>query len=64
MFGTTLNPKGAGPDERVDLPKPVPVYIAYLTAMPQDGQIVFYDDIYGRDGAQLAASSKGQIAAR
>jgi len=64
MFGTTLNPKGAGPDERVDLPKPVPVYIAYLTAMPDGGQIVFYDDIYGRDGAQLAASGKGEVAAR
>ena len=64
MFGETLNPKGAGPDERVDLPKPVPVYIAYLTAMPENGQVVFYDDIYGRDGAQLAASNDGRIAAR
>jgi murein L,D-transpeptidase YcbB/YkuD len=64
MFGETLNPKGAGPDERVDLPKPVPVYIAYLTAMPEDGQVVFYDDIYGRDGAQLASSNKDRIAAR
>jgi murein L,D-transpeptidase YcbB/YkuD len=54
MFGETLNPKGAGPDERVDLDKPIPVYIAYLTAMPEDGRIAFYDDIYGRDQAALA----------
>jgi murein L,D-transpeptidase YcbB/YkuD len=54
MFGETLTPKGAGPDERVDLDKPIPVYIAYLTAMPDDGQISYYDDIYGRDQAALA----------
>jgi murein L,D-transpeptidase YcbB/YkuD len=54
MFGETLNPKGAGPDERVDLPKPIPVYIAYLTAVPENGQIAYYEDIYGRDQSALA----------
>jgi murein L,D-transpeptidase YcbB/YkuD len=54
MFGETLNPKGAGPDEKVELDKPIPVYIAYLTAMPDGGQIAYYDDIYGRDQAALA----------
>ena len=60
MFGETLNPKGAGPDERVNLDKPVPVYIAYLTAMPEGGQISYYDDIYGRDEAALASQSTGE----
>lgn len=54
MFGKALNPKGAGPDEKVELDKPIPVYIAYLTAMPEDGQIAYYEDIYGRDQAALA----------
>ena len=33
----------------VPLPKPVPVFITYLTAAPVDGGIAFRDDIYGRD---------------
>ena len=64
MFGETLNPNGAGPDERVDLDKPVPVYIAYLTAMPDDGQIAFYDDIYGRDQAALVQQGEAGESSR
>jgi len=60
MFGKALNPKAAGPDEKVELPRPVPVYIAYLTAMPQNGQIAYYDDIYGRDQAALADQGESQ----
>lgn len=54
MFGRTLNPKGAQPDQRVDLPEPVPVYIAYLTAMADGERLALYEDIYGRDEAALA----------
>ena len=57
MFGETLDPKGAAPDEKVELKKPIPVYIAYLTAMPEDGRIAFYEDIYGRDEAALAGQN-------
>jgi L,D-transpeptidase YcbB len=57
MFGETLDPRGAAPDEKVELAKPVPVYIAYLTAMPEDGRIAFYEDIYGRDEEALARQS-------
>ena len=64
MFGKALDPKGAGPDEKVELPKPVPVYIAYLTAMPDGGQIAFYDDIYGRDQAALTNAGADRVAAR
>ena len=54
LFGKSLTPKGAGPDEKVELDRPVPVYIAYLTAMPEEGRIAYYEDIYGRDQAALA----------
>jgi murein L,D-transpeptidase YcbB/YkuD len=64
MFGETLSPKGAGPDERVDLDKPIPVYIAYLTAMPEGGGIAFYDDIYGRDQAAMAEQGSSEPASR
>ena len=58
LFGEALDPKGPAPDQRVDLPRPVPVYIAYLTAMPEGGQLVFHDDIYGRDKAALAEQTQ------
>jgi murein L,D-transpeptidase YcbB/YkuD len=64
MFGKTLNPKGAEPDQRVDLPEPVPVYIAYLTALPDGERLALYEDIYGRDEAALVdLQGVGKLAA-
>ena len=37
------------------LASPVPVYITYLTAMPDGQSIAYFDDVYGRDAAKLAA---------
>ena len=37
------------PEQFVKLPQGVPVYVTYLTALPSEGQILFADDIYGRD---------------
>ena len=35
---------------RVDLPDPIPAYIGYFTAEPgSNGEIRYFDDIYGRD---------------
>jgi len=42
------------PEQNVLLPKPVPIYVTYLTAQVDNGQISFVDDIYGRD-TQVAA---------
>lgn len=44
------------PEQHVPLPEMVPVYITYLTAMPQGQTIAFHGDPYGRDGFQLAAA--------
>jgi murein L,D-transpeptidase YcbB/YkuD len=38
------------PEQRVELPELVPVYISYFTAMPKDGLIAFHPDPYRRDG--------------
>jgi murein L,D-transpeptidase YcbB/YkuD len=54
MFGRPLAWEGATTEERVDLPSPVPVYITYLTAVPEGGSIAFLEDVYGRDGGRLA----------
>ncbi len=46
--------KGMKPEQHVNLAEPVPVYLAYLTAVSSGNQAVYYDDIYGRDRARLA----------
>jgi murein L,D-transpeptidase YcbB/YkuD len=38
------------------LATPVPVYITYLTAMPDGGSIAYFDDVYGRDAAKMATA--------
>ena len=55
LFGRDLTWEGAGTEEPVALMPPVPVYITYLTAMPNGSSIAFFDDVYGRDKARLAA---------
>jgi len=37
------------PEQNVLLPAPVPIYVTYLTAQVNNGQLSFIDDIYGRD---------------
>ena len=59
LFGQDLDWESAGTEQRVPIPRLVPVYITYLTALPSDhgSQIASYDDVYGRDAARLAATS-------
>ena len=54
LFGRPRNPKGAKAEQAVPLPKPVPVYITYLTAVPSGSSVAYFDDIYGRDAARSA----------
>lgn len=45
-----------GVTETVTLKTPISVYIMYWTAQPDaDGQVVFFNDLYARDAAVLAA---------
>ena len=55
LFGRTLTAKSDAPEQHVNLPRPVPVYITYLTAAPAGESIAFRADAYGRDREQLAA---------
>ena len=65
LYGRPLKvTKGMKPEQHVDLDRPVPVYLAYLTAVPSGNQTVYYEDIYGRDRARIAAASANRIAAR
>ena len=49
LLGTEPVPPSDHPEQSVRLPKPVPVYITYLTALSDDGRLAFVDDVYGRD---------------
>lgn len=54
LFRKPLNISAKGTEKQVDLPEAVPVYITYLTAMPEGGHIVYRGDPYGRDAVQMA----------
>jgi L,D-transpeptidase YcbB len=51
FYGRAPKAQGARPEQKVNLPAPVPIYITYLTAVPSGTSIVYFDDFYGRDRA-------------
>jgi L,D-transpeptidase YcbB len=51
--------QGAKPEQKVNLPSPVPLYITYLTAVPSGTSITYFDDFYGRDAQQLRVARAG-----
>ena len=63
LFGKDLIWQGASTEEQVPLPTPVPVYITYLTAAPEAGSIAYFDDVYGRDAARVAAIRSSSVMA-
>jgi len=44
-------------EQNVELPTPVPIYVTYLTAQAQNGQLSFVDDIYGRDSQTMQVAA-------
>lgn len=47
-----------GDSKWVNLPKQLPVYILYFTAIVKDGVVTFHEDIYGRDKVLIEALKK------
>lgn len=64
LYGKPLQIKSRKPEQPIDLERPVPVYLAYLTTVPSGNHVVFFDDIYGKDRSQLALANKGRFASR
>lgn len=52
--GNAPTTTSARPEQRVDLPQPVPVFLTYFTAMPGEGTVAYLPDVYDRDRAALA----------
>jgi murein L,D-transpeptidase YcbB/YkuD len=59
LFKKPLVAPSVKPEQIVNMPEPVPVYITYLTAMPEAGRIAYRSDIYRRDAARSASLSSG-----
>ncbi len=49
FFGKPLSVDGRAPEQHQPLPRPVPVYLTYFTAIPEGDGIRFVADVYGRD---------------
>jgi murein L,D-transpeptidase YcbB/YkuD len=54
MMGREPQTASSAPEQNVALPTPVPIYVTYLTAQPNGGQLSFVDDTYGLDARRLA----------
>lgn len=54
LFGRPLQAESSQPELKVNLPKPVPVYITYLTMVPKGRELATFPDVYGRDRDGLA----------
>lgn len=57
ILGDTPMAASTKPEQHVPLSRPVPVFLAYFTAYPQDGKIVERPDVYKRDGKVSATAS-------
>jgi len=64
LYGRALDPKDAGAETKIPLEDKVPVFITYLTAVPDGSQLAFFDDIYGRDRVRLTQGGGSLSTAR
>jgi murein L,D-transpeptidase YcbB/YkuD len=64
LFGRDLKKTGNAPEQLVPIPMLVPLYVTYMTAVPSGTGIAYFDDVYGRDAARLAALGGGRTASR
>ena len=52
LLGREPRAETSEPEQHALLPSPVPIYITYLTAQTDGGQLAFRDDVYGLDGGR------------
>jgi len=54
LTGGAVVATSAEPEQHLALPLPTPVFVTYLTAHAENGQLSFVDDVYDRDIHQSA----------
>ena len=59
LFGRTLKASSDAPEIEVPLDRPVPIYVAYLTAVPEGSSITYFEDVYGWDAKRLTETGPG-----
>jgi murein L,D-transpeptidase YcbB/YkuD len=64
IYGAPLKATSRAAELQVDLPKPIPVFITYLTVMPSGTEMATFPDVYGRDRDELALLGKTLVAGR
>jgi murein L,D-transpeptidase YcbB/YkuD len=57
LFGNAPRAESSAPEQTVELPTPVPVFITYLTASSEGGKLALRRDLYGRDSGQGQSST-------
>jgi hypothetical protein len=61
IFGALPRAQTSQPEERVELERPIPVYITYLTVSPTNTAAPFRPDPYERDAQLLARLNASQV---
>lgn len=49
LMGSDPAALGPEPEQFIQIPRGVPVYLTYLTAQPEDGKLTYVNDVYGWD---------------
>lgn len=57
LMGSAPQTSSTLPDQHLQLPRSMPVFVTYITAHPSGGRVTFTDDVYGLD-----APSKARVA--
>ena len=62
MMGHPARPEDTAAELTVPFPKGVPIYVTYLTALPDTGKITYNKDVYNWDppSSSKAVASAGQ----
>ena len=55
-------PQTSGREQRIELPRPIPVYLTYFTAEPSNTGVVFRPDRYGWDALAMPQMFGNQVA--
>ncbi|QNM82717.1 L,D-transpeptidase family protein [Sphingomonas sabuli] len=67
LFGRELQATSDAPDIKVQMDKPIPVYVTYMTAVPDGTSVTFHNDVYDWDSrrlAELGETGTGQSSGR
>jgi murein L,D-transpeptidase YcbB/YkuD len=57
MLGREPEAPSSDPEQHVQLEKGMPVYVSYLTASAENGQLAYAEDVYRLDPAVEMASA-------